>query len=114
MIPWPKTKTLHYKGCTHPYLSGEDWYGHTTKALNVEVRVGLVILTMVGLMVVVNFFNVMVWIMVVNFFNMMWNFMVMFKMVGNIVVNFFMVMFFNVRFFMVDHFIHMRVHIEES
>ena len=40
--------------------------------------------------------------------------MVMFRMVGSIVVNIYMVMFFNVRFFMVDHFIHMRVHIEES
>ena len=124
MIPWPKTKTLHYKGCTHPYLSGEDWYGYTTKALNVEVRVGLVMLTMVDLRMV-NFFNVMVWIMVVNLFDMMVGifmvmfmmvgiFMVMFKMVWIIVVNIYMVVFFNVRFFMVDYFIDMRVHIEES
>merc|ERR1712214_45480 len=46
---------------------------------------------MVGLIVVMNFFNMMVWIMVVNFFNMMWNFMVMFMVVGILMVMFMMV-----------------------
>merc|ERR1712066_395052 len=90
---------------------------------NVFVEDGCVMVRiMVGLNVVVNFFNMM-WNFMVMFmmvgilmvmFKMVGILMVMFKMVGIIVVNIYMVMFFNVRFFMVDHFIHMRVHIKES